>query len=100
MPTYGYECNSCKHSFDVFQSMKDEPIKKCPECGKAVRRLINGGTGIIFRGNGFYVNDKSAASGGKSSEAAACQNCPMSSGTSQGEGTAKSREACPMAANS
>ncbi|MDR2608097.1 MAG: zinc ribbon domain-containing protein [Treponema sp.] len=58
MPTYGYECKSCGHSFDVFQNMSDEPLKTCPRCGKDVRRLINGGTGIIFKGPGFYVTDK------------------------------------------
>jgi putative FmdB family regulatory protein len=58
MPTYGYECKSCGHTFDVFQSMSEEPLKVCPECGKEVRRLINGGTGVIFKGSGFYVTDK------------------------------------------
>ncbi|MDR1175402.1 MAG: zinc ribbon domain-containing protein [Treponema sp.] len=61
MPTYGYECKSCGHSFDVFQNMSDEPLKTCPRCGKDVRRLINGGTGIIFKGSGFYVTDKGKA---------------------------------------
>jgi len=38
--------------------MSDEPIKKCPECGKEVRRLVSGGAGVIFKGSGFYVTDK------------------------------------------
>ncbi|MDR0389971.1 MAG: zinc ribbon domain-containing protein [Spirochaetaceae bacterium] len=58
MPTYGYECKSCGHTFDVFQSMSDEPLKICPQCGKELRRLINGGTGVIFKGSGFYVTDR------------------------------------------
>jgi putative FmdB family regulatory protein len=58
MPTYSYECKSCGHNFDVFQNMSDEPVKVCPECGREVRRLIKGGTGIIFKGSGFYVTDK------------------------------------------
>ncbi len=57
MPTYDYECGSCGHRFEVFQSMSDEPIKRCPECGKKVRRLIGGGLGVIFKGSGFYVTD-------------------------------------------
>jgi putative FmdB family regulatory protein len=69
MPTYEYECKSCGHTFDVFQNMSDEPVKVCPECGKEVRRLINGGTGIIFKGSGFYVTDKNKSSGGASSKA-------------------------------
>ena len=63
MPTYEYECKSCGHSFDAFQSIKDEPLKTCPKCNKEVRRLINGGTGVIFKGGGFYVTDKSGSSG-------------------------------------
>jgi len=70
MPTYEYECKSCARNFDVFQSMSDQPLEKCPECGGDVRRLILGGTGIIFKGSGFYVTDKgggkSAAKSGKS----------------------------------
>jgi putative FmdB family regulatory protein len=68
MPTYEYVCGSCGADFDVFQSMSDAPLKVCPTCGKAVRRKINGGTGIIFKGSGFYKNDsrKSSPSGGES----------------------------------
>ena len=58
MPTYEYECKKCRHTFEVFQAMSDEPIKKCPKCGKQVRRLISGGIGVIFKGSGFYVTDK------------------------------------------
>jgi len=43
--------------------MKDEPLKVCPECGKELRRLINGGTGVIIKGGGFYVTDKGSGSG-------------------------------------
>lgn len=38
--------------------MRDDPVKICPECGGEVRRCINGGGGIIFKGSGFYVTDK------------------------------------------
>jgi putative FmdB family regulatory protein len=58
MPTYEYECKKCSYRFEVFQSMSEEPIKKCPECGKEVRRLVSGGVGVIFKGSGFYVTDK------------------------------------------
>lgn len=64
MPTYEYECSSCGHTFEAFQSMSDAPLSSCPECGKAVKRLIFGGTGVIFKGSGFYVNDSRKASSG------------------------------------
>ena len=57
MPTYEYECEKCGHRFEVFQSMKDEPKKRCPKCKGKVRRLIGTGAGMIFKGSGFYVTD-------------------------------------------
>jgi putative FmdB family regulatory protein len=58
MPTYEYQCEACGHKFDRFQSIKAEPIKKCPECGKnKVKRLISIGAGMIFKGSGFYITD-------------------------------------------
>ncbi len=30
MPTYEYECAKCGKTFEVFQSMKDDPLKTCP----------------------------------------------------------------------
>ena len=58
MPTYDYKCDSCGHVFEAFHSMKDEPLKKCPECGKeTLRRLIGAGAGLIFKGSGFYLTD-------------------------------------------
>lgn len=61
MPTYEYECRSCGHTFEISQSMRDSPLKICPECGQEIRRLINGGSGVIFKGAGFYSTDKQTA---------------------------------------
>jgi putative FmdB family regulatory protein len=57
MPTYDYECEKCGHRYELFQSMKDEPKKRCPKCKGKVRRLIGTGAGMIFKGSGFYVTD-------------------------------------------
>jgi len=57
MPTYEYECTKCHHHFERFQSMKDEPVKRCPECRCKVKRLLGTGAGIIFKGSGFYQTD-------------------------------------------
>lgn len=65
MPTYDYECRSCGYEFETFQSIVDDPLKDCPECGKDhLRRLIGGGAGIIFKGSGFYINDSRNSSSG------------------------------------
>jgi putative FmdB family regulatory protein len=73
MPTYQYECLDCKHTFEVFQSMSDEPVKTCQKCGKIVRKVYNS-AGIIFKGSGFYVNDYKQKSGEPASASPpACQ---------------------------
>lgn len=57
MPTYDYECGKCKYRFELFQKMTDKPINSCPKCGSNVDRLIGSGSGIIFKGSGFYETD-------------------------------------------
>lgn len=57
MPTYEYECEKCGNKFEVFQNIKETPIKKCPKCKGQVQRLIGAGAGIIFKGSGFYATD-------------------------------------------
>ena len=82
MPTYDYECEKCGHRFEHFQKMSDEVLKKCPECGKKVHRLIGGGSGIIFKGSGFYETDYKKRAGSKSGGACpdpkggGCKGCP------------------------
>lgn len=58
MPTYDYECTSCGHTFDAFQSITADPIRQCPKCRRRkVQRLIGSGSGILFKGSGFYTTD-------------------------------------------
>ncbi len=65
MPTYEYHCRKCDQNFEMFQSMRDQPLQECPKglCrlpkwghGK-VKRLLGTGAGIIFKGSGFYSTD-------------------------------------------
>jgi len=62
MPTYEYECQKCGHEFEVFQSISAEPKKRCPTCKGKVKRKIGTGSGIIFKGSGFYATDYRSAS--------------------------------------
>ncbi len=65
MPTYEYHCSKCGKDFEVFQSMKDDAFKTCPEaqCQVSpwghgnVKRLLGTGAGLIFKGSGFYITD-------------------------------------------
>jgi putative FmdB family regulatory protein len=69
MPTYEYVCTK-GHKFEALQSIKDAPLARCPKCNSAVRRIINGGMAVIFKGSGFYTTDykkSSALTGGNGS---------------------------------
>ncbi len=58
MPTYEYRCSDCGHEFEELQSITAKPLIKCPACGKpSLKRLVSGGGGMIFKGNGFYLTD-------------------------------------------
>lgn len=70
MPTYDYKCGHCEHEWELFQSIKAKPIRKCPECGKLkAKRQIGPGAGIIFKGSGFYQTDYRSDSYKKGAEA-------------------------------
>lgn len=58
MPTYEYACNACGLKFERRQSMTDEPLTACPECGGEVRRLVSGGAGFIIKGSGQDRNSR------------------------------------------
>tara|TARA_B100001250_G_scaffold406517_2_gene425706 strand:- start:1379 stop:1669 length:291 start_codon:yes stop_codon:yes gene_type:complete len=60
MPTYEYLCNGCGEKFDFFQSMTSPTLKKHPGCkqnNSSVKRIVSGGSGLIFKGSGFYLTD-------------------------------------------
>ena len=64
MPTYEYRCGKCGEAFERFQSITADPVVDCPLCeGKeTVERLISGGSGLIFKGSGFYITDYRSSS--------------------------------------
>ncbi|HEV7588960.1 MAG TPA: zinc ribbon domain-containing protein [Longimicrobium sp.] len=57
MPTYEYRCPACGTDFEKFQKMSDLPAAECPSCGAAAERRISGGSGLVFKGSGFYITD-------------------------------------------
>ncbi|MFA5311526.1 MAG: FmdB family zinc ribbon protein [Candidatus Omnitrophota bacterium] len=79
MPTYEYECANCNKVFEIFQKITDDPLKKCPKCNKKIKRLIGGGSGLIFKGPGFYATDYRKPDGDKKKPAPSCpsakENC-------------------------
>ncbi len=57
MPTYEYKCQKCGYRFDHFQSISSDPLKVCPKCGGELHRLFGEGSGVLFKGSGFYCTD-------------------------------------------
>jgi putative FmdB family regulatory protein len=58
MPTYDYRCNACDYTFELFQSISERLVRKCPECGKPkLERLFGAGGAVLFKGSGFYQTD-------------------------------------------
>ena len=71
MPLYEYQCKKCGHRFERIQKFSDAPVKKCPECGGAVERLISA-PAVQFKGTGWYVTDyarKGSSASGDGSQA-------------------------------
>lgn len=57
MPTYEYKCAS-GHRFEKFYPRISKRRRvRCPTCGKRAEQLISRGTGLVFKGSGFYSTD-------------------------------------------
>ena len=86
MPTYEYRCAACGNEFEMYQSIKDDPIKICPKCkSQSAERLISAGSGILFKGTGFYTTDykKSNSSAGSNSSCSTGSDCCKSCSNSE-----------------
>ena len=93
MPTYEYACQKCGHEFEQFQSMRDEPLKKCPKCKKTgLKRLVGSGAGLIFKGTGFYITDYKNKGDGKKEGAGDKQGGEKKGGEKTGGGEGKPAE--------
>lgn len=58
MPTYQYQCKKCGYVMEELQKITDPPLIRCPNCDTDnLARVIGGGTGVIFKGSGFYLTD-------------------------------------------
>ena len=57
MPTYDYKCKKCGNIFEKFQSITEDPIKKCKSCDGEIYRLISKNGNFILKGSGYYSTD-------------------------------------------
>jgi putative FmdB family regulatory protein len=70
MPLYEYQCKKCGHRFERIQKFSDAPVKRCPECGGAVERLISP-PAVQFKGTGWYVTDYARKGSARAGDGAA-----------------------------
>ena len=89
MPIYEYECEGCRKVIEMWQSMSEEPLSTCPDCGGSVKKIISQ-SAFHLKGGGWYADgysSNSAASSESSSSSssekkASCPNaasCPCAS---------------------
>jgi putative FmdB family regulatory protein len=89
MPIYEYRCTN-GHTFEVIQSMSDDPVETCEVCGAPVERVFHP-VAVHFKGSGFYSTDyksKSKATAGKDGDSPSSDS--GSSSDSSDSGSTKS----------
>ncbi len=59
--TYDYVCVECGHTWEQEQSIKSNPEKVCPKCGKeTAKRLISANGSFILVGGGWAAGGYSS----------------------------------------
>ena len=62
MPTYVYRDPETGFTKEVFHSMKDSPEIVNELTGNRMERVISGGAGFLFKGDGFYITENRSSS--------------------------------------
>jgi putative FmdB family regulatory protein len=57
VPIYEYRCEACGHQEEHLQKVSDQPLDKCPACGKASYRKLLSAAGFQLKGSGWYATD-------------------------------------------
>ena len=57
MPIYEYQCGDCGHYLDALQKISDEPLRHCPDCGKASLKKLLSAPRFRLKGTGWYETD-------------------------------------------
>jgi putative FmdB family regulatory protein len=94
MPTYAYRCQNCGSEFEKVQKFADNPVRKCPVCGKGpVRRLLQPAA-IVFKGSGWYATDHRSTSGlsGKQEKADKAEKGEKAEKNEKGDKTEKAEK--------
>ena len=89
MPTYEYSCNDCGEQLEVVQSIHDDSLTVCPNCGGPLRKHF-GNVGVVFKGSGFYKTDSRDRKSAAKKSAAPAKTSTDSTSSSSGDGSASS----------
>jgi putative FmdB family regulatory protein len=81
VPLYEYQCKKCKHRFEKIQKFSDRAVKKCPECGGPVEKLLSA-SAVQFKGSGWYVTDYPRKGAGPSESGGASDGAKSEAGSS------------------
>ena len=99
MPIYEYRCDN-GHEFETFQSMSEDPLSNCMECGAPSQRVLSA-PAVHFKGSGFYTTDyarkETKASSAERSKSAAESS---KSEASSPEGDSSSKKASDSSSSS
>jgi putative FmdB family regulatory protein len=90
MPLYEYECESCRHRFEVIQKFSDALVDTCPTCGGKVTKLFSS-PAIQFKGSGWYVTDYARAGKSDSSAEAAKRSADTPASESKSDSKSESK---------
>ena len=71
MPLREYQCDECRHRFEIIQKMSDAPLETCPKCGGTLQKL-QAAPAFHLKGTGWYATDyaRQDSSSGKKEDAA------------------------------
>ncbi len=100
MPTYEYQCRRCGTLTSEFKPMSAPRRQRCPACRGKVELVISGGLGVVFKGDGFYINDSrkaAAARGGKPAGEPAGGGAEGAGGSDQAKSGAAAKTDAPAA---
>ncbi|HSA93031.1 MAG TPA: FmdB family zinc ribbon protein [Terriglobales bacterium] len=92
MPLYEYQCKKCSHRFERIQKFSDPILRKCPECGGTLERVISA-PAVQFKGSGWYVTDYARKSTAKAAEGGGDK--PESAGEEKAEAKPKAEKPEP-----
>ena len=90
MPIYEYRCTN-GHTFEVIQSMSDDPVETCEVCGAPVERVFHP-IAVHFKGSGFYTTDYAKkAKAGAAKDGGSSNDSGSDSGSSSSESSSDAK---------